>query len=75
MRWKTIVEVTRTLLVDTTTGHAGTTAIVEAAKDVHCLIYFGFFIFDLERETLDRRVGRKPKRMKDHTEGGHKRIG
>ena len=53
MEWKTAVEVARVLADDATMTQAGTTAAVEAARAIGCLVHTGQIIFDLDGNLVE----------------------
>ena len=50
MAWRTIVEVAKVFPDDATVTQAETTAAVEAARAICCLLQTGQIIFDLDRK-------------------------
>ena len=75
MCWKTIVEVAKTLPDHATITQAETTAAVEVARAICCLVQSGCTRSDLDgnlMEDWDENGKGNRNRMKDHTEGMHK---
>ena len=76
MGWRTVVEVAKVLPDDATITQAETTAAVEAARAICCLVQTGQIIFDLDGnliEEWDKNVRRNKIRMEENTEGRRER--
>ena len=76
MEWTTTVEVAKVLPDDATITQAETTAAVEAARAICCLVQTGQIIFDLDGnliEEWDKTAKRTKIRMEENTEKRRKR--